>query len=208
MDVRGLYFITTDAPELGRSHAELAALAAAGGASIIQFREKERDRRRAEAAAAVQAVCRSYAVPFVVNDDLGLAEELDAHGLHLGQSDLAQLQGRRLPGGRALGISVSSVGQARRAVELGADHLGVGPIFATGSKADAEPSIGLDGLREIRAAVDLPLAAIGGISEDNAADVLAAGADAICVISAVAHAPDPLAAARRLSDIARRSRSR
>jgi thiamine-phosphate pyrophosphorylase len=207
--VRGLYYITSDVPERDRTHEGLAALAAAGGATVVQFREKSPGGpRREEAARAVRDVCRDAGALFIVNDDPSLACELGADGLHLGQSDLDQLdEWRRLIGlsaeaGEAraclLGISVASVAEASRAVRMGADYLGVGPVFATPSKADAGAPIGLDRLRAIRAAVDVPLAAVGGVGEANAAAVLAAGADALCVMSAISAADDPRAAARSL----------
>lgn len=200
--VSGLYFVTADVPELGRTHEGLAAHAAAGGARVVQFRHKFLDARRFEAARAVRTVCAAFGALFIVNDDASLAVAVGADGLHVGQSDLSALSEWRAHGRGLLGVSVATAEEARAAVALGADYLGVGPIFATGSKDDAAPSIGLTGLRRIREAAGLPLAAIGGIAEHNAAEVLAAGADAICVISAIAHAHDPHAAARRLAHIA------
>ncbi|MDO9557103.1 MAG: thiamine phosphate synthase [Coriobacteriia bacterium] len=200
--IRGLYFVTADVPALGRTHQGLAADATAGGARVVQFRHKPIGARRLEAAVAVRAVCRACGVLFIVNDDARLAVAVGADGLHVGQSDLGALDEWRAHEGGLLGVSVSTAEEAFTAVALGADYLGVGPVFATGSKHDAAPPIGLDGLQSIRETTALPLAAIGGIAEHNAADVLAAGADAICVISAVSHAPVPQVAARRLADIA------
>jgi thiamine-phosphate pyrophosphorylase len=201
--VSGLYFVTTDVAHLERTHEGLAQAAIAGGARVVQFRHKVADARRLEAARAVREICRREGVLFIVNDDAELAVEVDADGLHLGQSDLGGVAAwrERMPHG-LLGISVASVAEAREAVALGADHLGVGPIFATGSKDDAVEPIGLAGLARVREAVEMPLAAIGGISAENAASVLAGGADAICVISAIAHAHDPQTAARHLAEIA------
>lgn len=201
--VSGLYFVTADVAHLERTHESLAQAAITGGARVVQFRHKVADARRLEAARAVREICRREGVLFIVNDDAELAVEVDADGLHLGQSDLGGVAvwRERMPHG-LLGISVASVAEAREAVALGADHLGVGPIFATGSKDDAVAPIGLAGLARVREAVVMPLAAIGGISAENAADVLAGGADAICVISAIAHAHDPQTAARQLAEIA------
>jgi thiamine-phosphate diphosphorylase len=201
--VRGLYFVTADVAHLGRTHEGLAHAAIAGGARVVQFRHKAADDRRRAAAHALRELCRREGALFIVNDDAELAAEVDADGLHLGQSDLGGLSvwRERKPRG-LLGISVASVEEARAAVALGADHLGVGPGFATGSKVDAVAPIGLAGLARVREAVEVPLAAIGGISAENAASVLAAGADAICVISAIAHAHDPQSAARQLAEIA------
>jgi thiamine-phosphate diphosphorylase len=201
--VSGLYFVTADVAHLQRTHESLALAAIAGGARVVQFRHKAADARRLEAARAVREICRREGVLFIVNDDAELAIEVDADGLHLGQSDLGGVAvwRERMPHG-LLGISVASEVEARQAVALGADHLGVGPIFATGSKDDAVAPIGLAGLARVREAVEMPLAAIGGISAENAASVLAGGADAICVISAIAHAHDPQTAARHLAEIA------
>jgi thiamine-phosphate pyrophosphorylase len=199
--VGGLYFVTADVPDLGRTHEGLAALAAAGGARFVQYRHKVRDSRRIEAADAVRAVCRAFGVRFIINDDADLANVLGADGLHLGQSDLRALARWHRPPGGLLGISASNVAEAREAARLGAGYVGVGPIFATGSKDDAAAPMGLEGLRAVRSAVELPIAAIGGITEENAAEVVAAGADAICVISAIARAGDPHAAAARLAAI-------
>lgn len=202
-EIGGLYFVTTDEPSLGRTHEGLAALAAAGGASVVQLRHKPVGARRLEAARAVRAVCDAFGALFIVNDDAALALAVRADGLHVGQSDLGELDTWRAHRRGLLGVSVSTPEEARAAVALGADYLGVGPIFATGSKDDAVAPIGLDGLRRIsEAAPCLPIAAIGGIAENNASAVLAAGADAICVISAVTRADDPQAAARRLAAIA------
>jgi thiamine-phosphate pyrophosphorylase len=197
--VRGLYFITTSHAEKNRDHLDLALAAIDGGARVVQFRDKalaaEEFLRRAK---AVREVCRSRGAAFVVNDDAEAAMELRADGLHLGQSDLAGLAAWRPTWDAFLGISASTLAEALAAVEAGADYLGVGPIFPTGSKADAAPPIGLDGLRAIRSAVDVPIAAIGGIGRDEIAGVVAAGADAVCVISAVSLARDMRVAAAAL----------
>jgi thiamine-phosphate pyrophosphorylase len=209
--VRGLYYVTSDVPQMGRTHEGVAASAAAGGSRLVQFRGKSAcATRNLEAARALRDLCRAFGLVFVVNDDPAIAIEVDADGLHLGQSDLHRLDewwefidsrgdGERRP--RLLGISAATVEEAVRAVGLGADHLGVGPIFATSSKADAVAPVGLAGLRAIREAVEVPIAAIGGIDARNAADVLATGAGAVCVMSAISTAEDPRGAARRLADI-------
>ncbi|MBI5231051.1 MAG: thiamine phosphate synthase [Coriobacteriales bacterium] len=200
--IRGLYFVTAEDLELGRSHDALAKQALEGGARVVQYREKRRPARYVETALAVRDACRAAGALFVVNDDAQLAVDLDADGLHLGQSDLGQLDRGALPESMVLGISASSLAQAEHACSLGADYLGVGPVFATPSKHDAAPPMGIDGLAAVRQAFDVPIAAIGGVSHENAADVLAAGADAICVISAISRAEDPRAAARLLADLA------
>jgi len=198
--IRGLYFITASHPQRGRDHADLAAAAIKGGARIVQFRDKElRGEEFVRQATVVRDVCRGYGVAFVINDDAKVAMELRADGLHLGQSDLAGLAVWRPKWKAFLGISAATLAEALGAVEAGADYLGVGPVFPTGSKADAAPPIGLEGLRAICSAVDVPVAAVGGIGPKEIAGVVAAGADAVCVISAVSHASDPRAAAATLT---------
>jgi thiamine-phosphate pyrophosphorylase len=121
--------------------------------------------------------------------DVALA--VDADGVHLGQEDLHYREARRLLGEKKIiGITVNTMEQAVEAARLGADYLGVSPIFATQTKPDAGEPAGLDLLREIRALVSLPLIAIGGITLDNAPDVIEAGADGVCAISAVVTQPD------------------
>ena len=136
---------------------------------------------------------------FIVNDDVELALACDADGIHVGQGDLPCAEVRRRVGTEMLiGVSVSTVAEAMQAERDGADYLGVSPVFATPTKPDAPAAAGLDGLRAIRAAVRLPLVAIGGIHAGNAAEVLAAGADGLAVVSAIMSAADPCAAAQAL----------
>lgn len=198
--VRGLYFITTSHPEHGRDHADLAMAAIEGGARVVQFRDKELcGEELVRRAKAVRDLCGRRGVAFVVNDDAEVAMELRADGLHLGQSDLAGIAVWRPTWDAFLGISATTLGEALVAVDAGAHYLGVGPVFPTGSKSDAAPPMGLEGLREICSAVDVPVAAIGGIGFEEVAGVVAAGADAVCVISVVSLAPDPRAAAAALA---------
>ncbi|MBE0418273.1 MAG: thiamine phosphate synthase [Coriobacteriia bacterium] len=198
--VHGLYFVTASHPERGRDHADLATAAIEGGARAVQFRDKELcGEEFMRQAKTVRDVCRRLGAAFVVNDDAEVAMELRADGLHLGQSDLAGLAVWRPTWDAFLGISATTLTEARAAIDAGAGYLGVGPVFPTGSKADAAPPIGIEGLRAICSAVDVPVAAIGGIGRDEIAGVVTAGADAVCVISAVSLAPDPRAAATTLT---------
>jgi thiamine-phosphate pyrophosphorylase len=198
--MRGLYFITASHPELGRDHADLALAAVEGGASVVQYRDKESPREEfLRHGAAVRDVCRNAGVAFVVNDDAKAAMELRADGLHLGQSDLEGLSEWRPTWDAFLGISATTLDEAVRAAEAGADYVGAGPVFATGSKPDAAKPMGLEMLREICSQVDVPVAAIGGIGLSDIDEVVRAGAAAVCVISAVSLAPDPREAARALA---------
>jgi len=204
--VRGLYFITAEHPELGRMHAAMTRAAIAGGARVVQFRDKSlAGDAFLVAASEVRDLCRAADVPFVVNDDAEAAMALHADGLHLGQGDLAGLSAWRPTWDAFLGISASSLPQALAAVEAGADYLGVGPVFPTGTKLDAQPPMGVEALRAVCEAVDVPVAAIGGICAENVAEVVRAGAAAVCVISAVTLASDPERAAGELAESIQRA---
>lgn len=179
---------------------EIVRAAIAGGATMIQVREKESSTRAFVALGqAIHAITRAAGVPLIINDRVDVALAIEAEGVHVGQDDMPAALVRQLVGPqRLVGVSAETVAQARQAEEDGADYLGVGPVFATPSKADAGAPIGLEGLATIAQATTLPIVAIGGISHDNAAAVLQAGAWGLAVISAIMSAADPEAAARRL----------
>lgn len=195
-----LYVITDETVGRGRSHAELAAQAVDGGADVIQLRDKRLPAPDLlEAATAVRKITRDSGALFIVNDHLDLALRVGADGVHLGAADIPLPEARSLsPPGFIIGASVGSVAGALRAEAAGADYVALSPTFATGSKSDAGPGLGLFVLSAIRAAVSVPLIAIGGINAGNVADVIAAGADGVAVISAVVGEDDVTAAARDL----------
>lgn len=195
-----LYVITDETVGRGRSHAELAAQAVDGGADVIQLRDKRLPAPDLlEAATAVRKITRDSGALFIVNDHLDLALRVGADGVHLGAADIPLPEARSLsPPGFIIGASVGSVAGALRAEAAGADYVALSPTFATGSKSDAGPGFGLFVLSAIRAAVSVPLIAIGGINAGNVADVIAAGADGVAVISAVVGEDDVTAAARDL----------
>ncbi|MFC7156288.1 thiamine phosphate synthase [Halomarina halobia] len=199
-----VYLVTQESLSAGRTTPEVVAAALDGGATFVQLREKGRPaRERYEVGLRVRELTAEAGVPFVVNDRVDLALALDADGVHLGDEDLPVSVARDLLGPEAIvGRSASSVGEARAAREAGADYLGVGAVFATGSKdvAPEDAEIGLERVREIAEAVDLPLVGIGGVTAGNAADVLAAGADGVAVISAITGATDVREATRALAD--------
>jgi len=198
----GLYIITYTDALPGRGHLEVAEAALEGGADAIQLRVKELGGREMhELASRIGVMARGSGggCLFFVNDRVDVAMAARADGVHLGQEDLALEAARSLVGtDMIVGISATVVEEAKAAEAGGADYLGVGPVFATPSKADAVAPIGLDGLKRIRDAVELPIVAIGGIGEDNAKQVLEAGADGIAVISAVTAAADMTEAVRGL----------
>jgi thiamine-phosphate pyrophosphorylase len=139
--------------------------------------------------------------------DIALA--VDADGVHVGQDDMPAPLARKLMGpGKIIGVSVDNVEQALQAERDGADYLGAGPIFATPTKPDAAPPIGLDGLAEICRRVSIPVVAIGGITAENAGAVIAAGADGVAVVSAVVAAENVEEAARRLRQVVEKARLR
>ncbi|APC09402.1 Thiamine-phosphate synthase [Moorella thermoacetica] len=205
-----LYVVITTKLGGGRPTLELVRGALAGGATAIQLREKELPARElVELGRAIRELTRDAGATFIVNDRLDIALAVEADGLHIGQEDLPAPVARKLLGPeKILGVSAGTTDEARQAEADGADYLGVGSIFATGSKGDAGSPIGLEGLRAIRAAVKIPIVGIGGINPDNAAGVIAAGADGVSVISAVIGAADVAAAARRLREVVTRARGK
>jgi thiamine-phosphate pyrophosphorylase len=181
----------------GRGHVAIAAAALAGGADMIQLRDKTGDLRDLlPQARAIRALCRSHGAVFIVNDRVDLALAADADGAHVGQQDLPAASARRLLGpGRILGVSTHSLEQAEAARRVGADYIGFGPMFPTGTKDTGYAPRGPEALGEIRRTVSLPILAIGGITLENVSAVIEAGATAPAVISAVAAADDIAAAA-------------
>ena len=169
-----------------------------GGATLVQLREKQMSPKefyeQAKAAVAVAAQC---GVQLIINDRVDVALAVGANGVHLGQDDMPADAARKLLGEQAiLGFSTHNVEQAIEASKLPIDYLAIGPIFATRTKSDTAPVLGLDGLRAVRQAVgDFPLVAIGGITSSNARDVIEAGADSVAVISALLAHPDGITAA-------------
>ena len=157
-----------------------------GGATFIQLREKNlaEDAFLAEAK-EIQNLCKKYQVPFVINDNVELAKEIDADGVHVGQSDMEAGSVRSLLGpDKIIGVSAQTVEQALLAQEKGADYLGVGAVFSTGSKDDAE-DVSKEMLKAICDAVDIPVIAIGGITKENVVELKDSGIVGIAVISAL-----------------------
>ena len=195
----GLYAIIDSQALRGHSHLEVADQLIRGGAKVIQLRDKLRSKDELlPIAHQLKNLCSEQAVLFIMNDYLDLALAAGADGLHLGQKDLPIKAARKLlPIDIILGCSATTVDQAIAAESDGADYIAVGSIFPTSSKERAKV-VGLERLRQIRQAVGLPLIAIGGITEDNVAEVLAAGADSVAVISAILQAEDIEEAARQI----------
>ena len=178
----------TDQRVSGISHFNQAQRLFAGGAHIIQLREKYASPREFFVSAEhVMSLAASNGVATIINDRVDIALAVGADGVHLGQDDMPPAMARKVLGNQAIiGYSTHSVDQALAAVALPVDYIAIGPIFATATKENPDAVVGLTGLSEVRAAIgDFPLVAIGGIKEENVASVLAAGADSAAMISSL-----------------------
>jgi len=206
-----LYVVLDRAASGGRDLEAVLAAALDGGAEMIQLREKTLPSGTIFALAErLRARCAAARVPFIVNDRVDLAVAVGADGVHLGQDDLPPAAARPLlRAGMRLGLSTHSEAQAAAAQAAGADYVAVGSMFPTATKPEFQ-LVGPALARRVRPLVRVPLVGIGGITPENAGEVVAAGCDGVAVISAVCAAPDPVAAARRFVDAvdaARRGRA-
>ncbi|OUM95426.1 MAG: thiamine-phosphate pyrophosphorylase [Thermobacillus sp. ZCTH02-B1] len=192
-----LYAITGEPYHPGRDLIDVMEAAIRGGADVVQLRDKETPPSRLlEKARALRELTRRYGVVFIVNDDPELALEAEADGVHLGQEDMPIAEARRLLGeDKIIGISTHDIFQAREAVRQGADYIGVGPVYPTPTKP-GRPAVGLEFVRQAAREIAIPWVAIGGITLDNADEVLDAGARRLCAVSAIVGSPDPEAASR------------
>ncbi|MGG0184935.1 thiamine phosphate synthase [Bacillus rhizoplanae] len=180
-----------------------------GGITIFQYREKGEGALTGEEryafAKQLQSLCKEYNVPFIVNDDVELALELDADGVHVGQDDEGIKTVREKMGDKIIGVSAHTIEEARFAIENGADYLGVGPIFPTNTKKDAKAVQGTQGLHFFREnGVEIPIVGIGGITIENAASVIEAGADGVSVISAISLAGSPYNSTKKLAELVKK----
>ena len=187
----GLYVIV-DTQALGNRDAiEAAAQAIRGGAKIIQLRDKHSEKSKLlDIAQKLKDLCQKSEILFIINDHLDIALAADADGLHIGQEDLPlSLARRELPVDKIIGCSVTNLKQSLKAEQEGADYIAVGAIFPTPTRRDYEV-VGIEHLRQIKQRISIPVVAIGGISRDNITEVMAAGADAAAVISAILNQDD------------------
>lgn len=175
-----------------------------GGATMIQLREKHLDHEHfLKEAKEIKELCRKYQVPFLINDDVDLAVEVDADGVHVGQHDMEAGEVRKKIGpNRILGVSAQTVEQALLAQQAGADYLGVGAVFPTGTKDDAD-AVSIQTLGEICHAVNIPVVAIGGIGQHNVMQLAGSGICGIAVVSAIYAQPDIQNAASTLHALAK-----
>lgn len=194
-----LYGVTDRTWLDGRDLADVVEQSILGGVTMVQLREKDLAHDAfLEEARRIGQICRRHGVPFLIDDDVELAAAVGADGVHVGQHDMEAGMARAKVGpDMLLGVSAQTVEQALRAQAAGADYLGVGAVFPTGTKTDAE-AVSYDTLKAICEAVDIPVVAIGGIGPDNVAKLAGNGICGVAVVSALYAQKDPCAAARTL----------
>ncbi|APT51336.1 thiamine-phosphate diphosphorylase [Bacillus safensis] len=177
-----------------------------GGITMFQFREKGekalQGEEKKQLARQIQALCQEANVPFIVNDDVQLAIDLDADGVHVGQEDTNAKDVRQRIGNKILGVSTHNLDEVKQAMKDGADYVGMGPVYPTETKKDTRSVQGVSLITEVRRhGLQIPIVGIGGITYDNAAPVIQAGADGISIISAISQSTDPKKAAEKLKSL-------
>lgn len=189
--MKGYYFIT-DSVLSNAGNCSDVTEAVEAGVAVVQYRNKNGETRDLfTEAMELREICRDSGTLFIVNDRIDIALAVDADGVHVGQEDMPYSVARRLLGGKKIiGVSVHTLELAVEAEKAGADYLGVGPVFPTTTKPDAKEARGVSLIREVKQAVQVPVVAIAGISLDNVQEVVEAGADMVCAISAVVGSSD------------------
>lgn len=192
--MKGYYFITDDRLSIGGTASDVEK-AVAAGVGVIQYRNKSAGTRVLyDEARVIRDLCTGTRSRFIINDRIDIALAVDADGVHIGQDDMPYGLARKLIGrGKIIGVTVHNAGEALEAEMMGADYLGVSPVFVTATKPDAGGACGVEILREIRRVCKIPIVAIGGIDISNVDRVIEAGADMVCAISAVVAKPDVFA---------------
>jgi len=199
----GLYALTSELHSQGRSNIEVAREILACGVTILQYREKSKKiRQMYEECQVLRTMTQQYGALFIINDHLDLALAVGADGVHIGQDDLPLSKVREIVGPDLLiGVSTHSPEQANAAVSGGADYIGVGPLFATKTKIDVCQPVGLDYLEYIVKNLTIPFVAIGGIKENNLAEVIKAGARTVALVTEIVGDPDIAGKIKRLQRI-------
>ena len=204
MDINYKLYLITDRSFLnGRSLKDCVEAAIKGGVTLVQVREKDASTREFyKIAKEVKEITSKYNIPLLINDRIDIALAIDAEGVHLGQSDMPIKLARKILGeDKIIGISANTLEEALEAQKAGADYLGIGPVFYTGTKKDIDEPIGIHGLKEITENIRIPSVAIGGINKENAKSVLETGVNGISVISAILRSENIEKASIELSNI-------
>jgi thiamine-phosphate pyrophosphorylase len=201
----GIYGITAERFSQGRSNLEVVEEMIRGGIATIQYREKKHQKDVGEMYVECQQIrklTREYGVTFIINDHVDLALLVDADGVHVGQEDLPVEAVRRLLGyDKIIGLSTHSPEQMERAVEVGADYIGVGPIFATQTKENVCDAVGLQYLDYVTEHCPIPFVVIGGIKEHNISEIVSRGAKSICIVTEIVGSEDIYSTCVRLNSI-------
>ena len=195
-----LYLVTDRALSLGRSNFEVIRKAVGGGVTLVQLREKEATTRAFyQEGLEIRGYLKTRNIPLIINDRIDIALALDADGVHLGQEDMPIDVARRILGPRKIiGASVFTLEEARTAEAMGADYLGLSPIFLTETKPELVGQIGIGGIPSLKEGVQIPLVGIGSMSQANAYEAVKAGLDGVAVVSAICSHEDPRAAAEEI----------
>jgi len=195
-----LYLVTDRALSLGRSNFEVIRKAVGGGVTLVQLREKEATTRAFyQEGLEIRGYLKTRNIPLIINDRIDIALALDADGVHLGQEDMPIDVARRILGPRKIiGASVFTLEEAKTAEAMGADYLGLSPIFLTETKPELVGQIGIGGIPSLKEGVQIPLVGIGSMSQANAYEAVKAGLDGVAVVSAICSHEDPRAAAEEI----------
>ncbi|UJW56981.1 thiamine phosphate synthase [Bacillus sp. A116_S68] len=199
-----LYFIC-GSTNVNRPLPTILREAISGGITMFQFREKGTNSltgdKKLALACELQVICQEHHIPFIINDDVALAVKLNADGIHVGQGDESAASVREKIGrDKILGVSANTLADAKQAIKDGATYIGTGPMYETSSKDDADDVCGPERIKEFRQrGLTIPIVAIGGITADNTPPILAAGANGVSIISAIAGASSPAEAAARFN---------
>ena len=195
-----LYLVTDKALSLGRSNFEVIQKAVGGGVTLVQLREKEATTRAFyQEGLEIRGYLKTRNIPLIINDRIDIALALDADGVHLGQEDMPIDVARRILGPRKIiGASVFTLEEAKTAEAMGADYLGLSPIFLTETKPELVGQIGIGGIPSLKEGVQIPLVGIGSMSQANAYEAVKAGLDGVAVVSAICSHEDPRAAAEEI----------
>ena len=199
-----LMYVTDDSITDDTAFFKILEDALKGGASIVQLREKSGNTRSFyNRALKAKTLCHAYRIPLIINDRIDIALAADADGVHIGQTDMPYSKARALLGAtKIIGLSVSNTEQAIEAENLKVDYIGISPIFNTATKkSDLAPSLGIEGLKMIRPLFSKPIVCIGGIHQNNVADIIKNGANGVAVISAISKAKYPEKETKNLKEI-------